>query len=484
MLIVGGAVEDFVGMDTAQLESRFEDLRQIARGLRQRMEQTREQMKRHDKKFQEGLSRENRNEYEAKQKRYKNAEHTLKRQYNNAMDEARDIREALLARRDPRAAAEQGSGLMAGAGKKGIPRLGESKSKASKAIKDFDRLSTREQRDALQHFGRVVKNYEDAQRFVRRSGRKYSEMMEELNKADSTEFFRSMRAKIEELERDRKKAYKVMKQLEDEYIKAKKYLDTEMTTLMPSIEEGDEPDPLAAAEEGSGIGAYFKKGKGKARDDLVKKIVRLQEEVKMQEARLAQETRPQIKALIREEIRTLKEGIRDFMGLMAGSGAKFSIAREAKVLPEPRVTILEQSESFDESIPDEEIPGTFEIPDAYTRPPVLAIEGKNDEDASYYSIVGEDEESFHTAEGSGISFSRQARVAPSAPANIAPRPQVTSTPPRPHTRTRSMRDLDQRQDVVMEEQEELLGIPDTFDIGDDDSYFEGMASQGIYFLGR
>jgi hypothetical protein len=305
--------------------------------------------------------------------------------------------------------------LIVGGGKKGVPQRGESKSQASKAIRDFDTLSTREQREALQHFGRVVKKYEDAQRFLRRADRTYNEIMEELNRNDSTEFYRSMRSRIEELERDRKKAYGVMRQLKDEYKKAKKYLDTEMTSLMPPIEEADEPDPRAAAEEGSGVG-----------------------------------------------------------GAMAGRGAKFSIAREAKVLPEPRVTILEQSESFDESIPDEDIPETFEIPEAYTRPPVLAIEGKNDEDASYYSIVGEDEESFHTAEGSGISFSRQARVAPTGDTQRQTAPD------------------DDRRATAEDAQDEMIGIPATFDdtesttgsVSSFDSYEDYLRRQGIYFLGR
>ena len=137
-------------------------------------------------------------------------------------------------------------------------------------------------------------------------------------------------------------------------------------------------DPRAAAEEGSGIGAYFKKGKGKERQELVNKIVRIQEELKKQEARLAEETRPEIRALIKETIRTLKEGLRDFMEVMAGSG---------------------------------------------------------------------------------ISFSRSARVVPEG---ITPRPQL---PPNEQTAF----DTDQRQDVVMEEQEELMGLPETFEIEEDES---------------
>lgn len=365
MLIVGGALgDDFSGMSTSQLESRFEALRQTARGLRQRMEQTRDQMKIHDKKFQEGMSRENRNEYEAKQKRYKKAEHSLKKEYTNAMDEAKDIREVLLSRRDPRAAAEEGSGLMTGSGKKGIPQRGSTTSKASKAIEDFDRLNTREQRDALQHFGRVVRNYDEASRFVKKADRKLDKIMDELNIQDSTDFYRSMRPKIEELEFDKKKALNVMRELKDEYRKAKKYLDTEMTTLMPSIEEADEPDPRAAAEEGS--------------------------------------------------------------GMRVGRG--YSL-------------------------------------------PVLAMEGKNDEDASYESIMGR-----------GVSFSRQARVAPAV-----------------DTQRQTGQD-DDRGAALDDAQEEMMGIPETFDdtvsttgsTGSFDSFEDFQRRQQnvpqgnrlLYFLGR
>ena len=178
-----------------------------------------------------------------------------------------------------------------------------------------------------------------------------------------------------------------------------------MTSIMPPIEEADEPDPLAAAEEGSGIGAYFKKGKSKARDDLVKGIIRLQEELKTQKARLAEETRPEIKALIRANIESIEGGIRDFMGMMAGGGAKL---------------------------------------------------------------------------GSGVSFSRQAKVAPTD-----------------DTQRQTAPDDDGRA-AAEDAQDEMIGIPATFDdtasttgsvsttgsLSSFDSYEDNLRHQGIYFLGR
>ena len=145
-----------------------------------------------------------------------------------------------------------------------------------------------------------------------------------------------------------------------------------------------------------------------------------------------------------------------------GSGSFFSTARDARIAPMPRVTIIDMGESDNESIPVEEIPATFEIPDAYTRSPTLAIESRNDEDASFYSIKGLEEDSFHTVKGSGAAFSRPSRVAPTIDTQYSPNqyhPQAATD--------------DAQIDMMgLPETFDMMGLPETFetDNSNDGSY--------------
>jgi hypothetical protein len=166
----------------------------------------------------------------------------------------------------------------------------------------------------------------------------------------------------------------------------------------------------------------------------------------------AEEAREKLKKLkkhdFKPEMESMEEGDET---AEEGSGSFLSTARDAKIAPMPRVSIIDMGESDDESIPDEEIPATFEIPDAYTRPPTLAIESRNDEDASFYSINGLEEDSFHTvALGKGAAFSRKSSVAPRHQTD--PQQQTSQD--------------DRGASAADDAQTDMMVLPDTFDIDD------------------
>ena len=142
--------------------------------------------------------------------------------------------------------------LIIGYGRKGTPSREHpgGPSQASKAIKNFDIISTGAQRQALQRYGRVVDEYRNARRIVEYAKSRLNEMQEAINEVDTPEFERFASPQINAMKNKRDEALGTMNRLEKKYRKARKYLDTEMTDApMSTINEGDEPDPLAAAEQ-------------------------------------------------------------------------------------------------------------------------------------------------------------------------------------------------------------------------------------------
>ena len=142
--------------------------------------------------------------------------------------------------------------LIIGFGRKGTPSREHpgGPSQASKAIKNFDIISTGAQRQALQRYGRVVDEYRSARRIVEYAESRLNQMEEAIIEVDSPEFYRKVSHQMNEMQNKRDAAFRTMNRLEKHYRKARKYLDTEMTDApMSTINEGNEPDPLAAAEQ-------------------------------------------------------------------------------------------------------------------------------------------------------------------------------------------------------------------------------------------
>ena len=142
--------------------------------------------------------------------------------------------------------------LIIGFDRKGTPSREHpgGSSQASKAIKNFDIISTGAQRQALQRYGRIVDQYRSARRIVEAADSRLNQMGEALIEVDSTEFYRKISRQMDNLQKQRDAAFRTMNRLEEDYRKARKYLDTEMTDApMSTINEGNEPDPLAAAEQ-------------------------------------------------------------------------------------------------------------------------------------------------------------------------------------------------------------------------------------------
>ena len=142
--------------------------------------------------------------------------------------------------------------LIIGFGRKGTPSREHpgGSSQASKAIENFDIISTGAQRQALQRYGRIVEQYRSARRNVEVADRRLNQMGEALIENDSTEFYRKISRQMDNLQKQRDAEFRAMSRLEKDYRKARNYLDTEMTHApMGTINEGNEPDPLAAAEQ-------------------------------------------------------------------------------------------------------------------------------------------------------------------------------------------------------------------------------------------
>ncbi len=93
--------------------------------------------------------------------------------------------------------------------------------------------------------------------------------------------------------------------------------------------------PDLPIRRGSGIGAYFKGGKKKKRDELISKIGLLQDEMRRIEAQIAREQRPQLKAMLRTNLRLVKDALFDLMGEMAGSGVSSSKIAPSQESPRP-----------------------------------------------------------------------------------------------------------------------------------------------------
>ena len=142
--------------------------------------------------------------------------------------------------------------LIIGYGRKGTPSREHpgGPSQASKAIKNFDIISTGAQRQALQRYGRIVEQYRSARKDVEYAKFRLNEMQEAINDVGTPEFERFASTGVNAMKNKRDEALGTMNHLEKKYRKARKYLDTEWTSApMSTINEGDEPDPLAAAEQ-------------------------------------------------------------------------------------------------------------------------------------------------------------------------------------------------------------------------------------------
>ena len=142
--------------------------------------------------------------------------------------------------------------LIIGFGRKGTPSREHpgGSSQASKAIENFDIISTGAQRQALQRYGRIVEQYRSARRDVEVADLKLDRITQALSEDDSADGGARLSRMMDNLQRARDAASRTMYRLEKDYRKARKYLDTEMTDApMSTINEGNEPDPLAAAEQ-------------------------------------------------------------------------------------------------------------------------------------------------------------------------------------------------------------------------------------------